>query len=87
MCFFDSSTQNYAEPEWNYLKNSDMDPNCVKFVEKVDFGHVQSYSWLHKWGWGNPQAGSGGTLEGGGQSQPFKRLYKNSLEIPKGIPS
>ena len=30
--------------------------------------------------------GSGGTLEGGAQSQPCKLLYKNPLEIPKGIP-
>ena len=36
---------------------------------------------------GSPQAAAGGTLGGGAQSQPFKSLYKNSLEIPKGIPS
>ena len=37
--------------------------------------------------WGTPQAAAGGTLEGHGQSQPIKILYKNLLEIPKGIPS
>ena len=37
--------------------------------------------------WGNPQAATGATLEGRAQSQPFKSLYKNPLEIPKGIPS
>ena len=35
---------------------------------------------------GNPQAAAGGTQEGGAQSQPFKKLYKNPLEIPKCIP-
>ena len=34
---------------------------------------------------GEPSDGSGGTLEGQAQSQPFKKLYKNPLEIPKGI--
>ena len=28
-----------------------------------------------------------GTLEGGRRAQPFKDLYKNPLEIPKGIPN
>ena len=37
--------------------------------------------------WGNPQAGTGGTLEGGAQSQHFKSFYKNPLEIPESIPS
>ena len=35
----------------------------------------------------NPQAGAGGTRMSNGQSQPFKILYKNPLEIPEGIPS
>ena len=37
--------------------------------------------------WGNPQAATGGTQMGHHKSQPFKKLYKNPLEIPKGIPS
>ena len=37
--------------------------------------------------WGNPQAATGVTQMGGRQSQPFKKLYKNPLEIPKDIPS
>ena len=38
-------------------------------------------------GWGNLLAGVGGTRPGDLQSLPFKKLYKNPLEIPKGIPS
>ena len=38
-------------------------------------------------GWGNLLAGAGGTRPGDLQSLPFKTLYKNPLEIPKGIPS
>ena len=33
------------------------------------------------------KSGSGGTLDGHRQSQPLELLYKNPLEIPKGIPS
>ena len=55
----------------------------TKSDQKSDFGHVRTYCW----GWGNPQGGSGGTLEGQAQSQPFKKLYENPREIPKGIPS
>ena len=78
--FLDSSTRNHAEPLWNYLKKSVLDP---KFNQKSGFWRLVSLSW----GWGNPQGGSGGTLKGGAQSQPFELLYKNPLEIPKGIPS
>ena len=54
-----------------------------KLDESSGFWRLVSVSW----GWRNPQGGSGGTLEGHGQSQTFKSLYKNLLEIPKGIPS
>ena len=33
-CFLDSSTQNHAEPLWNYLKKSVLDPKCVKLNPK-----------------------------------------------------
>ena len=79
------STQNNAEPSRNYIKKQVLDPKRAKFDQNSDFGHVRTYTWLHKWRWGNPHGGSGGTLEGGAQSQPFKRLYKNPLRIPQGI--
>ena len=44
------------------------DSKRAKFDENSDFGHVRTYSWLHKWGWGSPQAAIGGTLAGGAQS-------------------
>ena len=86
-CFLNSSTQNHAEPLSNYLKKSVLDLKRTKLDQNSDFGHVRTYCSLHKWGWGNPQGGSWGSLEGGAQSEPFKLLYKNPLEIPKGIPS
>ena len=79
--------QNHAERFRNYLKSSILDPKHAKLNQNSDFGHVRTYSSLNKWGWGKPQAGTGGTLEGHRLSQPFKVLYKNPLEIPKGIPS
>ena len=83
MCLLDSSTQNHAEPWWNYLKKSVLDAKRAKLDPKYGFCRLVSVSWV----WGNPQGGSGGTLEGQAQSQHFKKLYKNPLEIPKGIPS
>ena len=74
---------NHAEPWWNYQKKSALDPKRAKFDQKSGFWHLVSVSW----GWGNRWPGSGGTLEGGRQSQPFKSLYKNPLEIPNGIPN
>ena len=68
---------------WNYLKKQILDPKRAKLDQKSGFWRLFSVSR----GWGNPQAGAGGTLEGQAQSQPFKTLYKLSLEIPKGIPS
>ena len=68
-------------------ENQILNPRCAKLDQKSDFGHVQTYSSLHKWSGGDPQGGSGGTQEGQAQSQPFKKLYKNPLEIPAGIPS
>ena len=82
-CFLDSSKQNHAEPSWNYLKKPVLDPKCAKLDQKSGFWRLVSVSW----GWGNPQAGAGGTQMGRHKSQPFKKLYKHPLEIPKGIPS
>ena len=39
------------------------------------------------WGWGNPRAAAGGIMPRRHPYQAFKLLYKNPLEIPKGIPS
>ena len=36
---------------------------------------------------GEPSGGNWGNPMGGHKSQPFKILYKNPLEIPKGIPT
>ena len=38
-------------------------------------------------GLGEPLAGSRGNPHGPQQVTAFKKLYKNPLEIPKGIPS
>ena len=89
MCFsffnlcFELRMQSRAESSGSYLKKQVLDPKCAKFYQKYGFWRLVSVFW----GWGNPQAGAGGTLEGQAQSQPFKILYKNPLEIPKGIPS
>ena len=40
-----------------------------------------------KFAWGTLGAGAGGTLGDVLWSLAFKTLYKNPLEIPKGIPS
>ena len=40
-CFLDSSTQNHAEPLWNYLKNSVSDLKLVKFNQLSEYWHVQ----------------------------------------------
>ena len=39
------------------------------------------------WGWGNRWEDTGVTLRSRAQHPPFKKLYKNPREIPKGIPS
>ena len=41
-CFVDSSTQNHAEPLWNYLKKSVLDPKCAKLDQDSHFGHVRT---------------------------------------------
>ena len=81
--FLSLSTHNHAESSGNFLKKSVWDPKCAKLDQKFGFWRLVSVSWS----WGNPQGGSGGNLEGHRQSQPFKTLYKNPLEIPKGIHS
>ena len=65
------------------MQKSVLNPKRAKFDKKFGFWRLISVSL----GWGNPQAAAGGTLEGQAQSQPSKLLYKNPLEIPKGIPS
>ena len=44
----DSSPQNHAEPLWNYLKGSVLEPKRAKSNQNSDFGHVRTYSSLHK---------------------------------------
>ena len=60
--------ENGTERLWNYLKNSVSDPKRGKFDQRSSFWHLVSVSW----GWGNPQGGSGETLEGQTQSQPWR---------------
>ena len=48
MCFWDSSTQNHAEPSWNYLRKSVLDPKRGKLDQKSGFWHLVSVSW--SWG-------------------------------------
>ena len=45
---FSSSTQNHAESFRNFVKNSVLDPTRAKLNQNSDFGHVRTYSWLHK---------------------------------------
>ena len=47
-CFLDSSRQSHAEPLWNYLKKFVLDPKRAKLEQNSDFGHVRTYSSLHK---------------------------------------
>ena len=47
ICFWDSSAQNHAEPSWNYLKKSVLDPKRAKLNQNSDFAHVRTYSRLH----------------------------------------
>ena len=42
------STQNHAESFRNFLKKSVLDSKRAKWEQKSDFGHVRTYSWLHK---------------------------------------
>ena len=46
--FLDSSMQNHVEPLWDYLKKSVLEPKHATFNQNSDFGHVRTYSWLHK---------------------------------------
>ena len=46
--FMDSSTQNHAEPIWNYLKKSALEPKRAKLEQRLSFGHVRTYCWLNK---------------------------------------
>ena len=48
MWFGDSSVQNHAESFGNNIKNLVLDPKRAKFNKNSDFGHVRTYSWLHK---------------------------------------
>ena len=58
----DSSVQNHAESFGNYVKNSVLDPKHAKLNQNSDFGHVRTYSWLHKSG--NTQGKIHGTYLG-----------------------
>ena len=60
-----------------------MIPNEYEITSKNQFGTRNVRNRIKSLG----ELGAGETLEGGRQSQPFKSLYKNPLEIPKGIPS
>ena len=69
----------------------------MKLLQKVSFGpeacEIEPKSLTSVMS--GPPVKAGGSLrrqlgepwEGGWQSQPFKDLYKNPLEIPEGIPS
>ena len=81
-CSWISSPKNDAERIWNYLKKLILDPKCAELEQKSSFWRLVSVSW----GWGNPQAATGGNQMGGRQSQPFKKLYENPLEIPIRYP-
>ena len=48
MCLFGFSTQNHAEPFRNFLEKTVFDPKCALFDQNSDFGHVWTYSSLHK---------------------------------------
>ena len=39
---------NHAESSGNFLKKSVWDPKLAKLEQNPDFGHVRTYSWLHK---------------------------------------
>ena len=47
-CFLSSSMQNHAERSRNYFKKSVWDPKRAKWDQNSDFGHVRTYSWLHR---------------------------------------
>ena len=68
----------------------------MKLPQKVSFGpetyEIGPKVWFLASGFcllrlGEPSGGSCGNPEGQAQSQPFKKLYKNPLELHKGIPS
>ena len=74
-----------------------MIPNEYELTSKSKFGIRNVRNWtkslvsgvwfLSPEAGGTPRRELGGTLKGHRQSQPFKDLYKNPLEIRKGIPS
>ena len=47
-CFFSFSTQSHAESSKKFVENSVLDPKHAKLDQNSDFGHVRTYSWLHK---------------------------------------
>ena len=77
--FFDSSTQNHAEPLSIYPPKSVLVPKCAKLYQKPGFWRLVSVSW----GWGEPSGGSCGNPGGPPAVTAFKDLYKNPLETPK----
>ena len=47
-CFSSFSTQNHTESFINSVKIQFLDPKRAKLDQNSDFGHVRTYSWLHK---------------------------------------
>ena len=48
MWFLNFSDKNDAESSINFVKIPFLDPKRAKLNQNSDFGHVRTYSWLHK---------------------------------------
>ena len=46
--FFSFSGKGHAESSINFVKITFLDPKRAKLDQNSDFGHVRTYSWLHK---------------------------------------
>ena len=46
--FLSFSTQNHVESFMNLINKSVLDPKRARLNQNSDFGHVRTYSWLHK---------------------------------------
>ena len=75
--FLSSYTQNHAEPLWNYLKKSVLDPKRAKLIQNADVGHVRIYSWLHKLR--NTQGKINGTYLEGIYAEYTRNIYRISI--------
>ena len=47
-CFLSFSNKNDAESLCHFVKNLFLNPKHAKLNQNSDFGHVRTYSWLHK---------------------------------------